>query len=117
MAKSTILMTREGQNPVLHWTNYLTCSRRKEGSFSLWVVQESAYGKVSRNVVKRSRSVKKMIAALLLFMERSDPSVGYGTIVNEICPRLSQLDQPFAEALERKATQSLPPTRQKRRAA
>lgn len=104
MEISTILLEREVPSAWLHWTNMLTCTKGKDGSFSLHLIEESEFGKVQRTIANPIRSGKEMVNLLLSTADWSDLKIGREEIAAEICPRLAQLHESFAEAVERETT-------------
>lgn len=100
MAKSTVLIRREGKSAIDSLTSSLVCTRRKEGSFSLHLREIGGYGKLRHTVARRIRCPREFVNALFSVTEWSDIQLEDYEIAEEICPRLRKLDARFAEAVE-----------------
>ena len=99
MARTTVLMEREGQSVVDCLTSRLVCTLRKEGSFSLHLRESGGLGSIRHRVAQRIRCPKKFVNALLSLTRWSDLTFDDKEITEEMCARLSKLDPAFADAV------------------
>ena len=103
MAKTVVLMEREGSSPAIFWTTKLVAARQDDGSLSLWVIEDSAFGQVTHRVVANATSPEEINPVLLSLSDWSDLRIGYDDIVGTIGPRLAVLDAHLAEAVKQEA--------------
>ena len=100
MAKSTVLIEREGNSVVDMLTSRLVCTRRKEGSFSLQLHESGGYGKFRHTIARRVRCPREFVNALFSVTRWSDLMFEDYEVTDEICARLRRLDAEFADAVE-----------------
>jgi len=117
MTKTATLMKQDGNSPVLFWTTKLQCTRHDEGSVSLRVVENSAFGRITRTVATRSSSAAELVHAMMSISDWSDLQIDCGGIVDTICPRLAGLDGGMAEAIAHEAAAILDGAHRHRKAA
>ena len=99
MARSTVLMEREGRSVVDCLTSRLVCTMRKEGSFSLQLRESGGFGSLRHLVAQRIKCPKKFVSALFSVTRWSDLTFEDYEIAEEICARLRKLDPAFADAV------------------
>ena len=100
MAKTTVLIEREGNSVVANLTSRLVCTRRKEGSFSLQLRESGGLGNLRHTIARRIRSPREFVNALFSVTQWSDLAFEDYEVADEICARLRRLDQGFADAVE-----------------
>ncbi len=94
MAKQVVLWKRKGASLVSSWTDYIYCTQRADGTFSLRQTSaEEGDGIISPKGVTGIRSAEKIVDTVL---EMSD-SIGPDEISGEICSTLEVLDRGLAK--------------------
>ncbi len=103
MSNTVTLMEQDGNSPVLFWTTKLVGAGHADGTVSLWVVEESAFGRVTHQVATRSSSAREIVAAMTSGADWSDLEIGYDAIVATIGPRLASVAGTMAAAISQDA--------------
>jgi hypothetical protein len=96
-------MEQDGNSPVLFWTTSLVGTGHEDGSVSLWVVEESAFGRVTHKVATRVATAAELIPALVSLSDWSDLEIGYEEIIGTVVSRLATVQADLADAVESEA--------------
>jgi hypothetical protein len=101
MATSIILWgVEESSMGVGSWNDEIICTLRKNGSLSLRPRKRGDDGTVSMAGVKRIRSPKIFVQTLISMAESCFYyDINPKEILDEICPRLDQLDPKFSQEI------------------
>jgi hypothetical protein len=105
MPRTITLMEQDGNSPALFWTTKLIGSAHKDGSLSIWAVEESAFGRVTHTVATRVAAADEIIPALLSLSELCELEIGYDEIAGTVGSRIAELDAHIADAVRHAAAE------------